>query len=488
MTFGVVNTGFNVKTLNDIFAEMSNDVKSSSNFGNDTDVSSESVFGQFLGIFAKVAADQWEKFGIEYAQQRISMATGVNLDYLVELNGITRLPATPTTVNVGLAGTDLALIPSLTQVKNNVTNELFQLLNDTTITNLQQLQLFITIDSAIDAQQYIIDINGDLYDYTATVPTDTVEDIAEQLVIAINADSGAAADATNLLNGRIQLDTATPATPFDTIVDANMTYYTPATFQSINTGVILAVANTLTVIETPVAGLATVNNFIDGTKGRDIETDAELRIRYFQSLAIIGGCTLEAIVAQFKQDTAIAATAVLGFENREDVADGEGRPPHSFEIVILSPDTTENDQLIADKLWFDSKPAGIETFGVNEAVDVTDSNGDLQTMNFTRPTEIFGWVRITYVLDPESVFPTDGEATIAQCVLDVGNTYTIGQNIKPLDFSCCVAGFPGVESAVIEVDGTATVGGPPTYSTAVKQIDDNGEIAVFDLTRIVVTV
>jgi hypothetical protein len=31
------------------------------------------------------------------------------------------------------------------------------------------------------------------------------------------------------------------------------------------------------------------------------------------------------------------------------------------------------------------------------------------------------------------------------------------------------------------------VGGPPTYSTAVFPIDDNGEIAVFDLTRIVVT-
>jgi hypothetical protein len=484
MAFGVVNTGFNIKRLDDIKASIEADLKGSSNFGNDIDTSAGSVIGQLVGTFSKALAENWEQIGNDYAQQRISQATGVNLDYLVALNGVTRLPETPTVVNsLGLAGTSLTVVPALTQVKNSVTNELFQLLSDTQITNLGLNQIFVTIDTVVDSTVYTITIGGTPQTINSGVGA-TADSIAQALVDDINITNPSSfANATKLLDGRMQLDAVSGV--FDTLVDSNMSYYTPAIVESINTGEILAVANTLTIIETPVAGLNEVNNFLDGELGRPVESDAELRQRYNESLQIIGAGTLEAIVARVKQSEEIDATTVKGFENREDVVDGEGRPPHSYEIVLLSPDTPQNDQAIADLLWL-IKPAGIETFG-NTSATAIDSNGDNQVMNFTRPTSVFAWVRITYVADPESVFPSDGVDTIKNCVLGIGSEYDIGQNIKPLDFSCCVSNFPGIESAVIEVSGTATAGGPPIYSTNVYQIDDNGEIAVFDLTRIEVT-
>jgi hypothetical protein len=483
MTFGIVNSGFNIKRIDDIITDIENDLKASPDFGPTIDTSSESVFGQLIGTFAKPLADSWEQMSNTYSAQILSQATGVNLDYIVALNGITRLPATPTTVNIGLAGTSLTVVPALTQVRNSVTNELFQLLNDTQITNLQLLQIFVIIDNVADSTVYTITIDGVPHSINSGVGA-TADTIAAALVNEINVVTPSIeAEAIDLTGGRIQLDAI--AGVFDTVVDANMSYYTPSFFESINTGEVLAVSNTLNIVETPVAGLNVVNNFLDGDLGRDEESDAELRQRYANSLQIIGAGTLEAIVARVIQDTDIAATSVKGFENREDVIDSEGRPPHSFEIVLLSPDTPTNNQAVADLLWL-IKPAGIETFG-NTSASAIDSNGDAQVINFTRPVSIYAWVRITYVVDPESSFPSDGVDTIKNCVLGIGNGYDIGQNIKPLDFSCCVAGFPGIESAVIEVDGTATVGGPPTYSTAVFPIDDNGEIAVFDLTRIVVT-
>jgi len=460
-------------------------VKASSNFGNDIDTSAGSVIGQIVGTMSKALSDNWEQIGNVYAQQRISQATGVNLDYIVALNGVTRLSETPTVVNsMGLAGIAATVVPSLTQFKNNVTNELFQLISDTVIANLQLPQIFVTIDTVADATVYTITIGGVPHAINSGVGA-TADTIAQALTDEINITSPSAfATAIKYLGGRIQLDTKGGL--FDTLVDGNMSFYTPAIVKSINTGEILAVSNTLTIIETPVAGLNAVNNFVDGALGRPIESDSELRQRYKESLQIIGAGTLEAIVSRVKQSTAIAATAVKGFENREDFIDPEGRPPHSFEIVLLSPDTAANDKAIADLLWL-IKPTGIETFGPNSGTSI-DSNGANQVINFTRPTEIYGWVRITYVIDPEGTFPSDGETTIANCILAIGDAYDIGQNIKPLDFCGCVANFPGVESALIEVDGTATVGGPPVYSASVKQIDDNNEIAVFDLTRIVVTV
>ena len=71
MAFGVVNSGFNIKRLDDIKTSIENDLKSSSNFGNDIDTSAGSVIGQLVGTFSKALAENWEQIGNDYAQQRL---------------------------------------------------------------------------------------------------------------------------------------------------------------------------------------------------------------------------------------------------------------------------------------------------------------------------------------------------------------------------------------------------------------------------------
>ena len=104
-----------------------------------------------------------------------------------------------------------------------------------------------------------------------------------------------------------------------------------------------------------------------------------MRLRREQSLQVTGAGTLPSIVARLQDDVS-GVTTVKGYENRTDVIDVSGRPPHSIEMVVEGGD----DQDIIDTLWL-VKGGGIQTFGNTSGVAV-DSNGNNQTLYFSRPT------------------------------------------------------------------------------------------------------
>ena len=127
--------------------------------------------------------------------------------------------------------------------------------------------------------------------------------------------------------------------------------------RAIESGPILALAGTLTTIETPIDGWSTVTNANNGTPGRAVESDSELRIRRAQSLQVGGAGTVEAIRSRLlEQVDDVSAVTII--ENRTDAVDIDGRPAHSFEAVVSG----GIDQDIANMLWL-VKPAGIETHG-----------------------------------------------------------------------------------------------------------------------------
>jgi len=469
MSFGLNDNGFSLKRFDDIKTEIENNLRS---FWPDINLAPESVLGQLVSGFTKPHADLWEQLNKVYDSQNPSSALMKSLDDIVQYNGLLRLSAQKTKVVVGLQGDLLTVVPEGTLISADVTGEIFSLKNDTIITNLQQNTIYVKITTYVDGIGYTIDLDSVS---NVVISTVDINNVVDDLVDEINNNASNPATATNLSNGVLKIVSKNAA--FDTVVDANMIYYTSSNFESIETGQVLAIANSLVIIDTPVVGLNIVNNFEEGALGRGIETDAELRLRREQSLQIVGAGTLPSIISRI-QDDVDGISTVKGFENRTDTIDGDGRPPHSIEIVVLGGVTQD----IVDKLW-EVKGGGIQTFGTDSG-NITDSNGDTQTLYFSRASSRYIWVKATITIYSEEQFPVDGAQQASDIILAYGNTFVIGLDVIPQRFVADLYAIPGIENILIEIGETALPTDPePALSTAIIPIGDS-EIAVFDETRI----
>ena len=87
--FGLSPYGFRAMRLIDIKTAIDN--ATIAQFG-DVNLDAQSVFGQQIGVYAKILADYWENQENVYFSQYPNSAEGVALDNVVQLNGITRIP------------------------------------------------------------------------------------------------------------------------------------------------------------------------------------------------------------------------------------------------------------------------------------------------------------------------------------------------------------------------------------------------------------
>ena len=318
---------------------------------------SESAIGQQISIQAEREALMWDALEAVYLNQYPRSASGFSLDGAVALTGISRLPATRTSVVVELSGDPSTVIPAGSQASTDA-GDIFELVTE------------VTLDGSGEGQGQML---------------------------------------------------------------------------ALEAGPELALAGTVTNIETPVSGWDEVNNPDDGQVGRDIESDPELRVRQSQSLAVTGAGTVPAIRSRLLQEVD-DVTAVTIIENRSDEVDGDGRPPHSFESVVSG----GIDQDVADLLW-QVKPAGIETHG-DLTLQVEDSQGELQTIRFSRPVPKYVWINVVLTENGVGTFPDDWENATKQALVEYGEALGVGDDIiYQALFGPIYANVPGIGNVEIEV-------------------------------------
>jgi uncharacterized phage protein gp47/JayE len=186
-----------------------------------------------------------------------------------------------------------------------------------------------------------------------------------------------------------------------------------------------ASAGTLTVIDTPVFGVSSVNNAADATIGRGEQTDAEFKLAAEDEKQKSGTSPVEGIRAAILDVDNIVQ--VLVNENDTDVTDGDGRPPHSVEAVVQGGNDTEIAQAILD-----SKAGGIQTFGSVTEI-IVDNQGISKTINFNRPTtkNIYVIVNITKNTDTNEgpLYPVDGDDQVEDAIIAWGADFLIGQDV-----------------------------------------------------------
>ncbi|GCD30529.1 baseplate J/gp47 family protein [Klebsiella pneumoniae] len=160
-----------------------------------------------------------------------------------------------------------------------------------------------------------------------------------------------------------------------------------ATATCTNSGAVAAVAGSVNGINTPTRGWASVTNPLAATVGIAAETDAELRVRQSQSVALASLTPFDAV------DGAIAnvegVTRHKLFENDTETTDANGLPAHSISAIVEGGDATEIANTIRS-----TKGQGVSTYGTT-AVIVTDKYGNPYTIRFSRPVDVPIYVSIT---------------------------------------------------------------------------------------------
>lgn len=473
MSFGITPQGFNIKRLTDIKQSIEERVV---DLLGPLDQSASSLLGNYNSVISESLSNLWEALEDVYYSQYPNSAEGVSLDNVVIINRLRRLQSDESEVTALLCGEEGTLIPALTQVSVVQTDEIFETEIDKTITESEVLQARVVVQNVVNSFLYQIGIDSTFYEYTSDSSA-TEQEILDGLVIAINASSQVEAvlDETTIVVTAIDR-----VTTFWIQTSTNLLFEqlcTPVNAMAINKGPITVPIGTLTqIVSSPIIGFDGVNNLTEGIRGRDVETDAELRIRREDSIQIQGAATLGAILSRLLQEVE-GVSSVIVLENPYDVIDGDGRPPHSFEVIVDGGEQV----LIAQKI-LEVKAVGIQTHGdITEIID--DSQGIPKEIKFSRPVTKYAHFRIDLTLSAEEEFPIDGETQIKTNIVQLGETFTIGDDFILKKFYEPVFRPGGVADADIEIAITDNPLDVPTYQTTNISIDFN-EILNFSEDRI----
>lgn len=446
-TYGLSTEGFLGKTIEVIRDEIG--VALQQAFGPSILLHDQSVLGQIVGIIAERLGLLWELAEVVYSSQDPDAASGAALEQICMLTGTLRPPATYSAVDLVLTGTATTSVPALSKVKTSAPEHEFQ--TDTTV-------VLAAVTAWAGATAYVVGdrrhSSGNVYQcitagtsHPTTGPSTTGSDITD-----------GTAHWTYLGAGTAAVDVTASAT---------------------STGPVTALARDLTNIVNPVVGWDGVINLLDATLGRDIATDAELRLLRSQELATGGSSPIDALKAELLNVLDVVSADV--FQNNTDFTDADGIPPHSVEALVRGPvsPTAAFDQSIFDTLLA-GVAAGIRTHGSVVGTAIDDS-GTAHTMKFTRPTEVPIYVDVVLVKDP-ALYPVDGDTQVKTAITDWGDAQSTGKNAVSSALVAQIFQIPGVLEVTQCYIGTS----PSPVSSATIQISLR-QLATYDTSRITVT-
>lgn len=152
-------------------------------------------------------------------------------------------------------------------------------------------------------------------------------------------------------------------------------------------GAVAAVAGSITGINTPTRGWLTVTNPLAATVGAAAETDAELRVRQGQSVALPSLTPFDAVDGALANISGVTRHKL--YENDTGSVDINGLPAHSISAIVDGGDATAIAQTIRGK-----KGQGVATYGTTTIV-VPDAWGNPHPTSFSRPVNVPIYVAIT---------------------------------------------------------------------------------------------
>jgi uncharacterized phage protein gp47/JayE len=239
-------------------------------------------------------------------------------------------------------------------------------------------------------------------------------------------------------------------------------------------GSIPAQAGTITQIATPVFGWSTVTNAAAATVGAPIETDAALRVRQSNSVALPSQTVLEGMVGAVQSVTGV--TRVKAYENDTNSTDSDGLPAHSIALIVEGGDSALIAEAIANK-----KTPGCYLYG-STAVSVIDDYGLSQTVRYSSPTLVP--ISVSIELDALTGYTTaiadEIKSTLVAYVenMDIGQDVIITRLYVPAQLSGAVN---STKYEITALEAAEKPGAPGTTDISIG-FDELATLAIEDIT------
>lgn len=449
ITYGLTPTGLVIKTISVIRDELTAAYRAI--FGKSLDMSDGSIEGQFFGILAEREALIWELAEQVYNSQNPDAAFSQALDQICLLTGTFRPPATQSLVTLSLTGTPTTLVPAGSVAKTASTGSAFE-----------TGPADVTIVAATAWSQPTFFGLGSRVTHAGNVYSCTIA-------------------GTTTTGGPTSID------PTADITDGTAHWR----FMGVGTGVvdvgataslfgaINAVSGDISVIDTQIGGWNGVINLLDAVVGNDAMSDQNLRVLRESELAEDGSSPTPSIRAHLI-DPALnpGVISVTVFTNTGDVTDANGLPPHSVECLVRGGDDATIRAII-----YANVAGGIVTYGNPSGLvtgTIVDSQGQLQTINFSRPVELPIYVDITISYD-NTLYPVDGDAKVKAAIATWGNAQKTGKDAVAAGIGAQAFVVPGVDDT-----NPIKIGTVPSPTTSITIPISLRQLATYDTSRITV--
>lgn len=273
-------------------------------------------------------------------------------------------------------------------------------------------------------------------------------------------------------------------------------------------GRVVAGVGELTVIGTPTAGWSSVTNPTAATQGQPEESDAEYRIRRFESVSKPGSNMVDNMEANVKAVKTVTTARVL--ENYLDTVDENGIPGHCLAIIVNGGSDADVGEAIRQKKnqgcgmfprWNEQTETWVDPQGTNGILIYVESpvTGLVNPITFQRAIAKSIYVRVS--IQRKGILPGNINELVIQAIIadatkslfegnsligfnqggyDIGEVVPVGRLYTPVNKVLGLYGDSYVTSITI---GTSA----GELSAATIQPAYN-ELATFDEDNIVVTV
>lgn len=457
-TYGVQSTGFVVKPLSAILADLKTRLEAVTDADGNTlsiDLEDSTIVSQMTNIFGEVLSECWSAAGALSQQFDPRYNTGAFQSGTVQLNGITRNWGTPTQIQIRAYGNEGTIILAGSKVAYG--SDTFEVDDPITVGAAGTASGTVTAGSN-PTDEKTINIGGITYLFQSSTPSvpfevkrdSTAELTMEALTKAINGTGIAGTDygpgtfanpyvSATRVGAVVTVTARSSGTPGNLIViasaDAGVTMSGTNLTGGTDNGSVIGTATctgtepvvvpdnaALNINDTTSGWLSCIclDTLVDGVA---VESDTSLRVRQQLMTQFTAQRESEAIEAAVRAVDSVTYAKL--YENPTETTDSNGIPAGTIEVVVVADTDSDTRTAVCNAIY------GVMACMTKTAGDSATANTINGTViKYKEPSQTAMLVRVTYKIRTGESTPADASDQIKAALLAfVNDKYTPSQSV-----------------------------------------------------------